>query len=141
MVQSVLATRATPAWAQPYFDYLSHDTLPEDEVEARQIQRRSKSFTIINQELYWQSVTGVLQCCIDSDKGKELLKDIHQGECGHHASARAIADKAFRHGHYWPTANTDAEDLVRRCKACQYFAKQSHLPVSALRTIPSPGPS
>ena len=69
MVQSVLATRATPATAQPYLSYLSHGTLPKDEVEARQIQRRSKSFTIINQELYCRSVTEILQCCIESNKG------------------------------------------------------------------------
>ena len=72
----------------------------------------------------------------NQEEGKKLLKEIHQGECGHHVSAPAIVGKAFRHGHYWPTAKMDAEDLVRRCKGCQYFAKQSHLPTTALRTIP-----
>jgi hypothetical protein len=33
-------------------------------------------------------------------KEKELLKEIHQGECGHHASSRAFVAKAFRHGFY-----------------------------------------
>jgi hypothetical protein len=31
---------------------------------------------------------------------------------------------------------TDAKDLVKRCKGCQFFAKQQHLPAQALRTIP-----
>jgi hypothetical protein len=31
---------------------------------------------------------------------------------------------------------TDAKDLVKRCKRCQFFAKQQHLPAQALRTIP-----
>jgi hypothetical protein len=31
---------------------------------------------------------------------------------------------------------TDAKDLIRRCKGCQFFAKQQHLPVQVLRTIP-----
>jgi hypothetical protein len=31
---------------------------------------------------------------------------------------------------------TDAKDLVKRCKGCQFFAKQHHLPAQALRTIP-----
>ena len=75
--------------------------------------------------MYRRSVTGVLQSCIDSDKGKELLKDIHQGECGHHASARAIANKAFRHGHYWPTAMANAEELVLRCRGCQQIGRAS----------------
>jgi hypothetical protein len=26
-------------------------------------------------------------------------------------------------GLYWPTALADAQDLVRRCKGCQLFAK------------------
>ncbi|KAK1685877.1 hypothetical protein QYE76_046725 [Lolium multiflorum] len=48
-----------------------------------------------------------------------MLKEIHQGECGHHASSRALVAKVFRHGFYWPTALENAEDLVRRCNGCQ----------------------
>jgi hypothetical protein len=35
---------------------------------------------------------------------------------------------------------TDAKDLVKRCKGCQFFAKQQHLPAQAVRTIPPPWP-
>jgi hypothetical protein len=35
---------------------------------------------------------------------------------------------------------TDTKDLVKRCKGCQFFAKQQHLPAQALRTIPSSWP-
>ena len=65
-------------------------TLPQDEVEARQIQRRSGAYTIINNELVYHSAAGVLQRYVEEDKGLELLRDIHQGECGHHASSTAI---------------------------------------------------
>ena len=61
---------------------------------------------------------------------------MHQGECGHHASARAIVNKAFRHGFYWPTAHAAAENLVKYCKGCQRFKAKSHQPASALKTIP-----
>jgi transposase InsO family protein len=73
---------------------------------------------------------------VEEDKGLELLRDIHQGECGHHASAIAIVAKAFRHGFYWPTAKAAAEDLVKYCDGCQRFKAKSHLPASALKTIP-----
>ena len=46
MVHSILAVKETPYWAQPILDYLVSGVLPQDEVEARQIQRRSKSFAI-----------------------------------------------------------------------------------------------
>jgi hypothetical protein len=35
---------------------------------------------------------------------------------------------------------TDAKDLVKRCKGCQFFAKQQHLPAETLRMIPPSGP-
>jgi transposase InsO family protein len=44
--------------------------------------------------------------------------------------------KAYRSGFYWPTALADAQDLVRRCKGCQFFAKQQHVPAQVLRIIP-----
>ncbi|MFY0277425.1 hypothetical protein, partial [Escherichia coli] len=70
--------------------YLVDGILPAAEVEARQVVRRAKGFTIINKELYKRSVTGVLQRCVEPEQGRELLLDIHQGECGHHVSSRAL---------------------------------------------------
>jgi hypothetical protein len=78
--------------------------LPQDEVEARRIQRRAGTYTIINSELYKRSVSGIFQKCIKPKEGIELLREIHQGVCGHHASSRALVAKAFRHGFHWPTA-------------------------------------
>ena len=103
---------------------------------AKRIQRRAKSYTIINGEMYKRSVTGVLQRCVEPEEGKEMLREIHQGECGHHASSRALVAKVFRHGFYWPTALEDAEDLVRKCNGCQRYSKQNHTPASGLKTIP-----
>src|SRR3954471_22733148 len=125
-----------PSRAEPIRDFLVDGTLPQDEVEARQIQRRSGAYTIINNELMHRITTGVLQRCVEEDKGIELLRDIHQGECGHHASAIAIVAKAFRHGFYWPIHNAAAEELVKYCKGCQRFKAKSHLPASTLKTIP-----
>ena len=125
-----------PTWIQPIMSYLIHGMLPEEETLARKIQRKSKSYTIINNEAYQRSVTGVLQRCVEPSVGQEILRDIHQGECGHHISSRALVAKAFRHGFYWPTALEDAEDIVRKCNGCQRFSKQIHMPQSALKTIP-----
>jgi hypothetical protein len=74
--------------------------LPQDETEARRLQRCAHAYTIINNELYKRSVSGIFQKCIELEEGLMLLKEIHQGECGHHASSRALVAKAFRHGFY-----------------------------------------
>ena len=125
-----------PTWAQPIFDYLKDGTLLSDETLARKTVRRAKAYTIINKELYKRSVTSVLQRCISPEKGQEILLDIHQGECGHHASSRALVAKAFRHGFYWPSALAQAQELVGKCSGCQHYASKSHLPASELKTIP-----
>jgi hypothetical protein len=77
-------------------------------------------------------VSGIFQKCIEPEEGLELLKEIHQGECGHHASSRALVAKAFRHGFYWPTAL----QLVKHCNGCQRFSKHRNTPAAALKTIP-----
>jgi hypothetical protein len=93
-------------------------------------------FVILQGKLYKKSITGVLQRCITPQEGQDILKDIHVGVCGHHASSRAIAAKAFHAGFYWLTAIEDAKDIVRRCEACQQFVSRPHAPAAELQPIP-----
>jgi hypothetical protein len=74
--------------------------LPEDEVQKRQIERRAKAYTIIDYQLYKRSTSGVFMKCISQVDGIEILREIHEGECGHHAAARSLVAKAFYHGFY-----------------------------------------
>jgi hypothetical protein len=119
-------------WMQPYLAYMINKTLPEDTLQAKRIIRRSKAFVMLQGKLYKRSITGVLQRCITPQEGQEILKDIHAGVCGHHASSRAIATKAFRAGFYWLTAIEDTKDIVRKCEACQCFASRPHTPAAEL---------
>jgi hypothetical protein len=128
LVASVFHIREIPSWAEPFSNYLITGDLPQDEAEARRIQRRAGAYTIINSELYKRSVSGIFQKCIEPEEGIELLREIHQGECGHHASFRALVAKAFRHGFYWPTAKQNAEQLVKQCNGCQRFSKHRNTP-------------
>jgi hypothetical protein len=100
LVASVFHIRETPSWVEPFSNYLITRDLPQDAAEARQLQRRAHAYTIINSELYKCSVSRIFQKCIEPEEGKELLKEIHQGECGHHASSRALVAKASRHSFY-----------------------------------------
>ena len=65
-----------------------------------------------------------------------MLKEIHSGICGNHAASRILVGKAYRQGFFWPTAITDADELVRKCEGYQYFARQIHVPAQELQTIP-----
>jgi hypothetical protein len=71
-----------------------------------------------------------------SATGKQLLDEIHAGQCGIHAASRTLVGKVFRSGFYWPTAMGDTTELVQRCEACQFLSKQQHLQAHQLHTIP-----
>jgi hypothetical protein len=87
-------------WTKPYLAYLVRGELPEHPIHRRQVMRRSRAFTIINGELYKRSTTGVLQRCIAQEDGIALLREIHEGTCGHHATSRTLVAKAFRSEFY-----------------------------------------
>ena len=108
----VLIIEEAPPWTQPFLAYLANNELPVDELIAGQIKRRASAFTIINNELYKRSVSGIFQRCVSQEEGIKILREIHQVKCGHHASSRVIVAKAIRHGFYWPTVLADANQLV-----------------------------
>jgi hypothetical protein len=89
-----------PPWAEPYLEYLTTKKLPEEEVQKRQIERRAKAYTIIDGQLYKRSTSGVFMKCIPQVDGIEILREIHEGECGHHAAARSLVAQSFCHGFY-----------------------------------------
>jgi hypothetical protein len=91
---------------------------------------------VLQGKLYKKSITGVLQRCVTPQEGQDILRDIHAGVCGHHASSRAIAAKAFCVGFYWLTAIEDAKEIVRMCEACKRFASRPHAPAAELHPIP-----
>ena len=89
-----------------------------DKMEARWLAHHAKSFVVIEGELYRQSHTEILQCCIPIKQGKQLLSDIHGGVCGHKAAPRTLVENTFRQGFYWPTAVADAEQIVHTYEGC-----------------------
>jgi ribonuclease HI len=126
---------AKPLWTKPYLAYLLSGELPKDVVHHRQIIRQCKSFTVIEGEMYKRSTMGVLQRCTPED-GIGLLRDIHEGTCGHHVCSQTLIAKALRSGFYWLSSLHDAKNIVEQLDACQCFTTRPHVPTSELKTIP-----
>jgi hypothetical protein len=124
-------------WRQPFIDYIREQKVPSDKNLVEQLICRAKSYVLVGDKLYRRGATsGVLMKCVPREEGKGILEEIHKGVCGNHAYSHTLVSKAFQRAFYWPTALGDAEELVRRCQGCQYFAKQQHIPAYKLVTIP-----
>jgi ribonuclease HI len=114
----------TPDWRAEIMAYLRGHYEPQDELEEKRLKQRARGYTVVNGEQYKLGVTKPWLRCITSEKGLELLKEIHIGFCGAHIGTRALAGKEIKQGFYWPTINIDSKKLVRECEACQKTANQ-----------------
>jgi ribonuclease HI len=122
--RDVLMAEAEDDWHLDFIAYIVEQRVPENKVEREKIVRRRANYVVISTELYRRSTSNsVLMKCILRSEGLQLLHKIHGGECGNHAASANMVGKAFRSGFYWPTALANAQDLVQRCKGCQFFSK------------------
>jgi hypothetical protein len=85
-------------WILELKAFLISSWLPKDESEAERIVRQALGYCFKDGDLYRRHPNGVALKCISTHQGQELLRDIHAGECGHHASASTLAAKAYRSG-------------------------------------------
>ena len=128
------------SWMDPIWDYLIEGLLLNDPKEASKLRSKSARFTIHRGALYKQGFfTPILKCIAGGDVDY-VLREVHEGVCGNHIGARALAGKVLRQGYYWHTVLRDATKLVRKCKICQEHAKISHLPSEPLTSVTSPWP-
>jgi ribonuclease HI len=119
-------------WRRLIIKYIKNEEESDDKNTAERIARQSAHYTLIGETLYRRGASGVLMKCVLSATGKQLLNEIHAGQCGIHAASRTLVGMVFRLGFYRPTAKSDAAELVQRCEACQYLSKQQHLPAQQL---------
>ena len=124
----------------PILDYLIEGLLPNDPKEASKLRLRSAMFTIHRGTLYKRGFFTLILKCIAREDVNYMLREVHEGVCGNHIGAQALAGKVLRQGYYWPTMLRDATELVRKCKICQEHSKISHLPSEPLTSVTSPWP-
>jgi hypothetical protein len=110
-------------WREAYIAFIRDQTLPARvnarSAEAARVMHRSKGFILVDSKLYRRGArSGVLMKCVTKEDGYNILREIHEGVCDNHAASRTRVGKAYGAGFWWPTAVSDAEDLVWRCQNC-----------------------
>jgi ribonuclease HI len=98
----------------------------KDESEAKRIVRQASGYCVKDGDLYRCRPNGVALKCISTHQGQELLRDIHAGECGHHASTSTLAAKAYRRSgmrQRWlgsaRRANSTPSGFISRRRSCR----------------------
>jgi ribonuclease HI len=87
-------------WREPIIRYIKNEEEPDDKNAAERIARQSAHYTLIGETLYRRGASGVLMKCILSATGKQMLDEVHAGQCGIHTASRTLVGKVFRSSFY-----------------------------------------
>ena len=127
-------------WIDPIRMHLESGWTPSNEEEARKLRMRSLKYALIEGTLYKKSFVIPYLKCLRPEEAQEALKEVHEGICGQHLGARALAHKVTRLGFYWPEMIKDAKDYVKKCDRCQRFVPVVRQPPEMLTSINTPIP-
>ena len=53
----------------------------------RKIRFQATKYVLLEGELYYRTIDGVLLKCLDKEEAKVLMVEVHEGVCGSHQSA------------------------------------------------------
>jgi transposase InsO family protein len=112
-------------WMSPIRTYLDNQPTSDDNAEVKRIAHKSRMYHLIDGVLFRQGANRMMMKCISREEDIWLLEDVHRGVCGLHSSWRSIIGKAFKYGFYWPTVKDDAMEVVKKCRDCQFYQKQT----------------
>jgi ribonuclease HI len=87
-------------WREPIIRYIKNEEEPDDKNTTKRIARQSAHYTLIGETLYRRGASGILMKCIISATGKQLLEEVHAGQCRIHAASWTLVGKVFRSGFY-----------------------------------------
>ncbi|KAG7552308.1 Ribonuclease H-like superfamily [Arabidopsis thaliana x Arabidopsis arenosa] len=127
-------------WREPIKRYIVTGELPKNKWQARKMRIVSAKFCLSKDTLYKRGVSDPYLLCIFGPEVEIVVREVHEGLCGSHASGRAMAFKIKRMGYYWPTMITDCVKFAQRCKRCQLHAPLIHQPSELFSSISAPYP-
>jgi hypothetical protein len=98
--------------------------------KARFIKLKALKYCILNGDVYWKDVGGILLNFLLKYEVDKALKNFHEGDCGGNLNWKTTANKILRVGFSWPTLFADVHKKVTSCHKCQVFeGRRIHFPL------------
>ena len=66
-------------WRQPYIEYLTKGTLPDDRYEANKLKKIAKRYIVNDGKLFKRGLSGILLRCLSGDEAMEIMHQSHAG--------------------------------------------------------------
>ncbi|XP_057763544.1 uncharacterized protein LOC130983889 [Arachis stenosperma] len=133
-------TSLGPSWLDPIINFLEHGQVPGDEKDAAKSRREAAKYAVIQGQLFKKGLSQPLLKCLHPDQTDYVLREVHEGCCGHHIGGKALARKLIRTGYYWPSMMADSKEFVKKCVKCQQNANFARAPASELSLLTTSRP-
>ena len=127
-------------WRSPFRQYLTKGILPQKHSERYKLKRLATRYFLHNEVLFKKRYDGDPLRCLGPDEAKEMIKEMHSGECGEHQGKKQLYRCLLQMGYYWPTMKKDATEFVKRCHNCQVQADLIHIHLQNLHNMVTPWP-
>jgi hypothetical protein len=128
------------SWMSPIIRYFKEGKLPTDKMEAHKLKIRASHLQLLGGTLYKMGFSRPHLRCLSPEEANYVIREVHEGVCGNHSGARALAHKLTRAGYYWPSLLHDATQYVKTCDKCQRFTNVPRVPPKESTPITSPWP-
>jgi hypothetical protein len=123
-------------WRKEIVDYLKD---PSRKV-SRKLRYKAKKFVLLDDNLFYKSLDGVLLRCLGPEEAKRMMSEVHDGICGAHQSAYRMKWVIRQAGCFWPMILEDCFEYYKGCQDCQRCGNIQRVPASALNPIIKPWP-
>ena len=112
MFQEILSSETLANdWRVEIADYLKN---PSQKV-TRKLRYKSTKYVLLDNQLYYKTVDGVLLKCLSQKEARVLMGEVHEGICGAHQSAYKMKWVIRRFGYFWPTILEDCFEYYKGC--------------------------
>ena len=112
------AVFVTEDWRTPFMEYLAQGILPTDRTLAHQLKKLVVRYFLQNVILFKRGYSGDPLRCLGPREAREVVKEVHSGDCVSHPGKRRLYKQLLLLGYYWLIMKKDSEELVKTCHAC-----------------------
>ena len=79
-------------WRSPFIQYLTEGILPQKYSERYKFKRLATRYFLHNTVLFKKGYDGDLLRCLGPEEIREMIKEVHPGECGEHQGKKIFTD-------------------------------------------------
>jgi hypothetical protein len=114
-------------WRKEIINYLKD---PSKKVD-KQLRYKAIKYVMLEDELYYRTINGVLLKCLGEEEAKTLMGEILEGACGSRQTAFKMKWMIRNNNYYWPTILEDCLKYYKGCQECQKFGSIQRVLTSA----------